>query len=470
MSTTPQTFELLIILLALTGIGLAGLLAPPGTKGSGSVAYFLASRNVGWLALSISLAMTTLWGIVSISAGLHAPFDGSEMIILGVMAAGGLVVFGLLFASRYRESHAATIPAFLSERYGKRVGLAVAVVSIGITLFIQIPFTILVGSRLLNALLGWEYMSSALLMIVVPGLCVIARGYHGVIGMQSAGGLVCGAGFLVLAFNGYSFANPLLGRVLSEAGIPWWMLLPGMALLCLWYTCIDQVAGHRSFVARSSSAVRNGSGVAACLVVLGVAAVAVGFGKAASPAGQGLSSGTVTAGFLGAAIISLGIASLSGSFMSVATLFTVDVYLVNRKKCDEVALVMVGRLTNTAAALLAILAGSSVAFMGAGSIEWMVRAVVVAVPPVVAVTTMGLFWSRMHGRGASWALGVGWLTGLFQVGMSNVGVAGLMYAALLTFLCSSLVLVAVSLASAPLGALGTLPHVPLEEGLGVRRT
>lgn len=470
MSTTPQIFELLIVLLALTGMGLAGLLAPRGKKGSGTLAYFLASRNVGWPALSISLVMTTLWGIVSISAGLHAPFDGSEMIVLGAIAAAGLVIFGILFAPRYRESRAATIPAFLAERYGKRVGLAVAVVSIGITLFIQIPFTILVGSRLLNAFLGWEYMSSAFLMIVVPGLCVIARGYHGVIGMQIAGGLVCGAGLLVLAFNGYSSADPLLGRLLSDAGLPSVMLLPGMALLGLWYTCIDQFAGHRSFVARSSAAVRNGSGVAAGLIALGIAVVAVGFGRAVSPAGQGLSSSTVTAGFLGAAILSLGIASLSGYFMSVATLFTADLFLVHRKKCDEVALVMVGRMTNTAVALLAILAASSVAFMGDRSIEWMIRAVVVAVPPVVAVTTIGLFWPRMHGRGASWALGVGWLSGLFQFGTSTVGNAGPMQAALLTFLCSALVLVAVSLASAPLGALGSLPQVSLEEGLGVRRT
>jgi SSS family solute:Na+ symporter len=470
MTTTPHTLELLIVLVALTGIGLAGLLAPRGKKSSGTVTYFLASRDVGWPALSISLAMTALWGIVSLSAGLGAPSDGPGLTVLGVMAAGGLVIFGFLFAPRYRASHAATIPAFLAERYGKRVGLAVAVVSVVITLFIQIPFTILVASRLLNALLGWEFMSSALLMIVVPGLCVVARGYHGVIGMQSAGGIVCAVGLLFLALNGYSSAHPLLAPVLSEAGIPWAMLLPGIAVLGVWYTCIDQFAAHRSFVARSSAAVRNSSGLAAGLVVLAIVGAAAGFERALSPAGQAMAADNVTAGILGAAIISFGVASLSGYFMSVATLFTVDGFLAHRKRCDEVALVTVGRLTNTAAALLAILAASSVAFMGAGSIEWMIRAVVVAVPPVVAVTTIGLFWLRMHGRGASWALGVGWLAGLFQVGMSTAGIAGLMQAALLTFLCSALVLVAVSLVSAPVGALGTMPQVSLEEGLGVRRT
>jgi solute:Na+ symporter, SSS family len=301
-------------------------------------------------------------------------------------------------------------------------------------------------------------------------LCVVARGYHGVIGIQSAGGVVCAVGLLFLAFNGYSPAGSLLAPALSGAGIPWAIVLPGLAVPGVWWLCIDQFAVHRTFVARSSAAARRGSGIAAGLILLGIAAVAAGFGRAVSPAGQGSAVNTVTAGFLGAAIISFGVASLSGYFMSVATLFTADIFLSQRKKCDEVALVMVGRLTNTAAALLAILAASSVAFMGAGSIEWMVRAHVATVPPVVAVTTIGLFWPRMHGRGASWALGAGWLAGLIQAVVSPVGIVGAMQVALLTFCCSALVLVAVSLASAPLGKLGTLPEVSLEEGLGVRRT
>jgi SSS family solute:Na+ symporter len=456
------------MVLVLAGIAFAALQVTRGRKGAGAAEYFLASRSVGWLALAVSLSVTTIWGLWSVFAGMPVSSGLMGWVIPGCAAVVGLVLLGLVFAPLYRTSNAATIPAFLGERYGRSVGVAVAGVSIAVTLLVRIPFTILIGSRLLNALLGWEIMSSALLMIVVPGLFVIAGGYHAVIATHGAGGIAAGAGVLFLAFNGFFPTEAMLHRAVPEAEGSLVPLVTGVAVVGLWFTCIDQYVVQRVIAARSCAAMRGGAALAALLVVLGVVAIATGFDTAPAEGAQLIGS-SVAAGFVGAAIVAFGMASLSGLFMSAATVFAMDVFLAGRKRSDEAALVLVGRLANTVIVILAIMAASSIALTGAGSIHWMARALAIALPPVVAILLLGLVWSRMHGRGAFWALVIGWGAGVGFSGMSAESMGAMMQGVLLTFALSALVCVGVSLATAPRGELGSVMGTIVHEGLQVRK-
>jgi SSS family solute:Na+ symporter len=455
--------------LALAGIGLAGLLATRGKKGPSVAEYFLAGQGVGWLALGISLSVTTLWALWSLSVGMPASFGLLGWAIPGVIVIVGLLFLGIVFAPRYLSLGVATIPSYLKDRYGRGVGFGAAVISIVLTLLIRIPFTIFVGSRLLSALWAWDPMSSALLMIIVPGLFVVAGGYRAVIATQYAGGIAAGLGLLVLAFKGFSIPTIFVQRLLPGADLSWVFVICGAAVVGFWYTCFDQFVVQRAFAARSCAAIRGGAGLAALLVVLGVVALSIGFTNGVSPASQGLNGDGVTSGFIGAAIIAFAMASLAGHFMSVATLFTTDLYLAGRKKRDEATLVLVGRLTNTVVVFLAILTASSVGLMGSGSLEWMAHAFAITVPPIAAVTMIGLLWPRMHGRGALWALIIGWAAGLFQIGISPGDIGGMMQGIVLTFACSSLVFVAVSLTFASAGLPESTPETMLRRGLQVRK-
>jgi SSS family solute:Na+ symporter len=467
MPIAAHTGDTLIITLVLAGIGVAAFRATRGRKGAGTAEYFFASKTVEWPALAISLAVTTVWGIWAMFAAMPVSLGLPGWIIPGAVAVLGLLLLGVVFSPLYRMSHATTLPAFLGERYGRGVGLVTAGVSVAVTLLVLIPFTILIGSRLLNALLEWELMSSALLMIAVPGLIVIAGGYHAVIATHSASGIAAGIGALFLAVNGFFPGETIMHRVVPDGDTSLTQLLAGLTIVGLWFACIDQYAVQRTVAARSSLAMRRGTAGAAFLVVLGVCALATGFGS--SPGTIGMAGNSVAEGFVGAAIISLVIATLAGLFMSAATVFALDVFPAGRTTTDEAALVLVGRLANTVVVILAIMAASSITMTGAGSVFWMARALIIALPPVVAILILGLTWARMHGRGALWALILGWATGVGYTVVSVGGVGAEMYGVLLTFVVSTIVCVVVSLIAAPPRSLEQEGEAILTPGLQVRK-
>lgn len=467
--TISPTYEMLIVWLTLIGIGVAGLRASRRNKGKTTVEYFFAGRNVGWLALGLSLFVTTLWSIWSIAVGLSASGDISAWVITGTVASLGLLSLGVVFAPLFRKTDASTIPRYLGERFSKRVGAGVAVVLIFLTLLVRIPLTILVGTQLLHLLLGWDLMASALLMIVVPGVLVVAGGYKAVMAAQGAGGIAAAVGLIFLASSGYHLSASFAQGMPTHADIVQWPMLAGVLVLGAWYTCFDQFVVQRAFAGRSCATVRGGTGLAAGLVFLGVAALAMGSDLGASAANTSHAGNPIMAGFVGAGIISFGIASLAGHFMTVATIFTLDLLPAQRKVDGEPALVLAGRLTNTVVVILALLAASSVVFAGGWSIEWMAYCFTVAVPPLVAVLAIGLLWPRMHGRGAAWALALGWIVGIIQAFVTPQGIEGMIQNATVTFVSSAFVFVAVSLIFPPLGSLHHASPTGLVKELEGRR-
>ena len=469
MPRVSQTYEFLIIVLGLAGMGIAGLVAMRRGKGYDTSGYFLAGRTIGPLALGVSLAVTTLWGVWSLSIGMPVSFGLGGWIVLGAVAIVGLLLLGFVFAPIYRTADVVTVPAFLRGRYGSSVGLAAALVSIVLTLVIRIPFTILVGSRFLNLLFGWELMSSALLLIVIPGLFVVAGGYPAIIASQGVGGIAAGAGLIFLAFNGFSYGETFPHPIFNESESSWVPLLTGMSVIGVWFMCIDQFVVQRAFAARSCATIRSASGLAAVLVGIGVVAFAAGFKDPLIVANPVAGSHSVASGFIGGGVIAFVMASLSSDFMALSTLFTMDVVYANRTRTGEAVAVLVGRLSNTGIVILAILAASSVAFIGAGNINLMVQGVTAAVPPLVAVMSIGLLWPRMHRRGAIWALCVGWITALIQFGLQSKGIGEMMQGSVVTFVVTALVFVMVSLASPRLRSLGRASGTFLEKGLEVRK-
>jgi solute:Na+ symporter, SSS family len=470
MMPRPQTSEMLVVLLALAGIGVAGLRATWGRKALTISEYFLAGRSVGWLPLGSSLAVTTIWAIWSLSIAMPSSFGSVGWFIPGVVAIVGLLVLGVMFAPKYLAMEATTVPTILRNRYGRGVGFSIAVVSVLLTLGIRIPITIFVGCRLLGALWAWDPMSSALLLIVVPGLLVVAGGYRAVIATQAASGIAVAAGLLLMVVAQVPFPTSLVQGLLPAADTGWGIFLAGAIVVGLWYTCIDQFVVQRALAARSCKDVKGGTGLGALLALLGVAALASLSVDGRSTVTTAMNGNGIVSGIIGAAIIASGMATLSGHFMNVATLFTMDVVLVNRKKSDEGAMVLVGRLANTVVVFLAILTASSVALMGASSLDWMVHALCVVVPPIAAVTAIGLLWPRMHGRGAFWGLVAGWAVGAVAMGLSISGAGGILQGIAGTFACSALVFVGISLMSAPAGSRRPARNGMLEKGLGVGKS
>jgi solute:Na+ symporter, SSS family len=450
------TYDLLVILAAIAGLAFAALRANQGKRGSDASEYFLARRGVGWLSLGVSLFVTSLWAFWSLTQTKPVAEGIWGWLVPGVVVVIGLVALGLGFVPRYKASEATTISSFISERFGRPVGLAVALVSIGLTLFVQIPFTILVGTQMVSALMAWDPMSSGLLMVVIPGLFVVAGGYPSAIAAQTAGGVVAGVGLLFLAANGFP-GDGALPKALPEAIASWPSVIACMAIMGSWSMCIEQQVAQRIFAARTPAQGRMGALLAAALVLVGVALLTMASGHSSLSPALGGSSGAA-GGFVVAAIIALVMASLSAHFMSVSTLITMDIVRPVMQAAGEAKFVLSGRLTNTVVVILAILTASSLPLTGAVVLEWMVPAAVAIVPPVVAVVLLGLFVPRMHGRGAFWALVAGWVVGVADAATGALAIEG----ALMTFTVSAVVFVSVSLAVAPLGTLRKVPGTILQ--------
>lgn len=462
MSPTHRIYDLLIILAVLAGMAFAALRAIQGKRGSDVSEYFLARRDIGWLSVALSLFAASLWVFWSLMQATQVAQAFTGWFLPGGVVIGALIVLGLGFASPYTTSAAMTMPSLLGERFGRQVSFAVALASIGLTLFVHIPFTILIATQIVNALMGWDPMSSGLLMVVIPGLFVVAGGYPSSISMQSVAGVAAGIGLLFLAVNGVlPGGEGVLHQAQSDTAASWPPLIAGMSILGLWSLCMEQHAVQRVFAARSRVQGRTGSLAAAGLVVLAVVALGAGMGSF-NVASLSTSSAGVAGPFIVAAVMALAMASLTGHFMSIATLIAIDVFRPAQKSAGEAALVLVGRLTNTAVVILAILVVSSISLLGPAVLEWMMPIVVVVAPPIVAVVIFGLAWPRMHGRGALAGLVTGWIGGLVQAGLNSNAESGVMESAVLAFALSAVVFVFVSLTVSPLGTLGKVPGTILQ--------
>lgn len=143
--------------------------------------YFLAGRNSKWYA---------------IGASVFAANISSEHLIglAGSGAAAGLAVgayewmavfclFGLIwiFLPNYLKSKVFTMPEFLERRYGPQCRWYLTSISILAYIFTKISVALFAGAIILKFVLGWDYMLSALVLVVFTGLFTIAGGLSAVI-------------------------------------------------------------------------------------------------------------------------------------------------------------------------------------------------------------------------------------------------------------------------------------------------
>jgi Na+/proline symporter len=415
MHVADSAYGFVIVILALTGIGIAGMRAMRGSRGRGANEYFLGGHVVTWVGLAASLFVTTLWGVWC--AGIEFSFrsDVWAWSILGFVAACGLVLLGSVFSPVYRHHGAMTIPGFLSERYGtSSTGVVVSIALVLLTLFVRIPITILVGGKLLHVIFGWDPVTAALLMIVVPGVFAVAGGYAAILAIQGAAAVVAVVGLVFFgSAGGPDITLPLIADF-GGGSRDWTPLLCGLIVFAMWSTCVDQSIVQRVASAGSSRDPRRAAFAAAGAIVLGGLAIGIG---AATRTSDVVSTGVwsrVAAAFVGTSILTSAMATLSCHYLSVSTLSAMDLFRRYRSAADESVLVLVGRLCATLAVIVSIVASSLLALVGDAAIVSLVVAYVILGTPLAAVTIVGFLWSRRHGFGAFCGLLVGWVFGFGQ--------------------------------------------------------
>src|SRR4051812_34519785 len=164
--------------------------------------YFLAGRDVGWLA---------------VGASLFASHIGSEHLVglAGTGAASGLAVghfewlacfmlllLGWLFVPFYLRSGVYTMPEFLERRYNSAARWYFSWVSVIGYVLTKISVTLFAGGIVVRAVTGLDFYKSAAVLIVITGLYTIFGGLRAVIYTEVLQAIVLIAGSAALAFLG----------------------------------------------------------------------------------------------------------------------------------------------------------------------------------------------------------------------------------------------------------------------------
>ena len=472
---------IILYFLVVIGIGIYF-----SRKTTDSTEYFLAGRNVGWIAIGASLFASNISSEHFIGLAGTGSSSGLAVGHFEWLAAFMVLFLGWIFVPFYLKSGVFTMPEFLERRYGKASRMYLTSVSIIAYVITKISVTLFAGGLLLNKILGWDMMTSAIVLIIVTGIYTIAGGLSAVIYTELVQAVILIGGAIALTLLGLNEVGGFTGlqtklppeyfemfKSFSHPDFPWTGIIFGAPILGVWYWCTDQFIVQRVLSAKNINHARSGAILAGFLKILpvfilvlpGLIAAAL-FGTTGDEAYPTLvTSYLLPSGVKGIVIASLLAAlmsSLSSVFNSTSTLFTIDFYKNFRPESSEVELVLVGRLATTVMVVLGVLSVPLITMLSGQLFVYLQSVQAYISPPIAAVFVLGIFWSRANATGAISALGIGAVLGAMRFVLEIMVKSGtslgsfnwfatmnFLHFAIFLFLISVGVVVTVSLFTAP---------------------
>ena len=414
------------------------------TNRANSTEFFLAGRNAGWFIVGASIFASNIGSehlIGLAGSGAAGAFPAAQFELLAAFA---LLLLGWLFVPFYIRSGVFTMPEFLERRYSAGARYYLAGISILAYVLTKISVTIAAGGLVFEALMGIDFWTGAVIIVVATGVYTVIGGMRAVlyadmmqfvvmiggaaavtlIGIDRAGGWES-----VRSTAGPEFLN--LWRASSDPDFPWTGIIFGAPILAVWYWCTDQFIVQRTLSAASIAAARRATIFAAFLkqlplfvfVLPGVIAYTLAEQGAleladtdqALPALIGALLPAGVKGLVVAGLLAALMSSLSSVFNSCATLITMDVYKKFAPEQSERRLVLVGQVATLGMVGFGL---AWIPFMDVISSQLYVYLQSVQSyisPPIAAVFLAGIIWPRANSRGALAALGAGLAVGLARL-------------------------------------------------------
>ena len=453
--------------------------------------YFLAGRNLGWFVIGASIFASNI---------------GSEHIVglAGTAANSGMVMghyelhswiillLGWFFVPFYLNSTVFTMPEFLEKRFSESSRWILTIITLVSYVLTKVSVTVYAGAVVFETLMGIEFWSGALLIVLITGCYTILGGLRAVIYTDALQAMVLIVGSITISVIGLlkiggwgnlvSVVEPTHFNMFlpsDHPDFPWIGMVFAPPIIGVWYWCTDQYIVQRVLSAKNVSEARKGTIFAGYLKLLPIFMFFIPglIAYAMTKSGQ-LSYGSsdqvfptlvrellpsgirgLVAGGLLAALMS----SLSSVFNSCSTLFTMDIYKKLYPETDENKLVFVGRIATGIVVLSGILWIPFIKVVsGAGLYTYLQSVQAYIAPPIASVFLLGLFWSRINANGALAALVGGFIAGMIRLGLeikkSTLTVDGIwyqiadlnfLYFAIFSFLACVVVLISVSMFTDP---------------------
>jgi len=398
--------------------------------------YFLAGRNVGWLAIGCSLFATNISSEHFIGLAGTGASSGLAVGHFEWMAGFILLLLGWFLAPLYLKSGVYTMPEFLEMRYNRSCRIYLTTVSIIAYIMTKISVTLYAGGLLLNLILGWDMLTSACVMVILAGIYTIAGGLRAVIYTEIIQTVMLIIGATLLTFLGLKEVGGFAGlkatlpaeyfhmfKPASDPYFPWTGIIFGAPILAVWYWCTDQVIVQRVLAARNIQQARRGTILAGffkilpvfILILPGMIALALFPGTRGDEAYPTLVisyllpsgvRGIVVAGMLAAMM-----SSLASVFNSSSTMLTMDFYKHYRPKASDHELVLIGRLATTIMVVIGILWIPLIRNISSHLFIYLQSLQAYISPPIAAVFLLGILSARVNSKGAVVTLIVGGLLG-----------------------------------------------------------
>lgn len=478
---------------------IAFLMVRKGKKATGgeSENYFLGGRNLGWFAIGASLFASNIGSehlIGLAGAGASGDFAAGQFEIL---AAFMLILLGWVFVPFYLKSGVFTMPEFLEKRYDKWSRGYLSWVSIIAYILTKISVTIFAGGVVFEALLGIDFWTGAIVIVIATGIYTVFGGLKAVVYTDLMQMFVLVGGSVALCYYGFQALDGGwtelttrvdesyfdLWRPFKDPDFPWTGIIFGAPILGVWYWCTDQFIVQRVLAAKNLSHARKGTIFAGYLKMLplfifmvpGVLAFALSTGPdpaltfplengqpnydAALPAMTLQLLPTGIKGLVIAGLLAALMSSLSSVFNSCSTLFTIDIYKKYYPKTKEKKLVIVGQIATVVLVVLGLAWIPLLKAIDGGLFQKLQSIQAYISPPIAAVFLLGIFNKKLNSKGAKYALLTGFFIGVLRLvlelmksDLSGIAFAfadiNFLHFALLLFVICSTVLVVVSANSA----------------------
>jgi SSS family solute:Na+ symporter len=417
-------------------------------KGRSSVDYFLAGRNVGWFAIGASLFVSNISTEHFIGLAGSGATSGLAVGHFEWLACLILLILGWVFVPFYLRSNVFTMPEFLERRFNRSCSVYLASISILAYIFTKISVHLYAAAIVLERVVGWDPLTSAVALVVATGIYTIIGGLSAVIYTELMQTLVLLAGAVILTaiglsevggFGGLRDAVPAhyfsMMKPASDAEFPWTGIFFGAPILGIWYWCTDQVIVQRVLSAKDEGHAKAGTIFAGFLKILPVFVLVLP-GLIAFALYPQLfttnASGTVTngdiayptlivnllpsglVGLMVAALLAALMGGMASVFNSASTLVTLDFYKRVRPDASEKQLVTFGRIATGVLVVLGLLWVPFIKLLSSQLYIYLQSVQAYISPPIAACFILGILWTRLNGAGAISALLTGFVLGTLR--------------------------------------------------------
>jgi SSS family solute:Na+ symporter len=451
--------------------------------------YFLAGRDAGWFLIGGSLFASNIGSEHLVGLAGTGAASGVAVAQFEILASLILLMLGWVFVPFYLASGVFTMPEFLERRYSESSRWYLAVISIVGYVLTKISVTIAAGGIVFEALMGIDFWTGALVVVIVTGIYTIFGGlrvvlYTDLIQMfVLLGGAIAVTALGLNALGGWEAMTQTVGpefltlwKPMSDPDFPWTGILFGAPILGVWYWCTDQFIVQRVLAAHDEDHARRGTIFAGALkllplfifVIPGVIAYALSQQgdltlaqpDEALPTMVGVLLPVGLRGLVVAGLLAALMSSLSSVFNSTSTLVTMDLYKKMRPDASERRLVLVGQGTTAILVVLGLLWIPLMELISGQLYQYLQSVQAYISPPIAAVFLIGLLWRRVNATGAIAALITGFLLGMGRLvaELAKSRLDGILFTyadinflhfAIVLFVVCSAVLIVVSLLTAP---------------------